>query len=856
LILYISPVETRQNQYKGEQEIFLSFRYIGGVSSVISAYTFEEKIYLPVNELFNLLLIYSQVNVSQLSISGFYLDSKDTYLLDLKNGRAEFNSIIVPLNASNYLIKELDFYLEPWVFEELFNLKFSVDPGDLVLHLQTSDILPIVDKEKRKRSGKQIDKAKSRDLEEIRQFKNLDRHLLSGGYLDYSSFSNFSNGGLVNNLNLSAGGEVFFGETRGNLALIQSPVSSQATFSNLRWRYVFMENPLITEISAGNHFTSGLGRHKYNGVKISNEPVNPPQSFDRYVIDDFTVSEAEIELYQNGKLVDITLSDAQGYYRFEIPLNYGSSDIKIKIYGPSGEIIESDRRIRVPFNFVPTKKTFYNLEVGQMRNDSYHDKTHRYLNTNIAFGINNNLTSRLGLQYHRSDNNKKPIVYNSLSARLATHYLLNSLYAINSFSRFSLQGNFSSGRIFNILFSNYTSQGYFNPASLAQSLNANVYYPFRLASQSHSFRFSLDNQQFFDREQQTRINIDLSTTIRKMRVKVGYKESVPGKIFADFGKNGNFTVSSVYSVPKRSSIKKLARGMYVRAEYQHSFVDNSPRLIGLQLVQDIKRWGKINFATHYNFPIKSYSAEIGFTYDFDLFRSSTKTRRVGGETSYLQTFRGSIGYDKNYNDFLFNSYHQVGRTSVSARMFLDENNSGSFDEGESILPGNALKIKKTSTRGILKNDIPRFTQLLPYKKYTFYFDESRIPNPMLSPTYKEFTFISDPNQYSKLDVPLRMTGIIDGKVYIDRGNGKVPLGGLRILLEGKTDDFQMVLKTFSDGSYYAMAIPPGNYDLSIDESQLQFLNAASIPQKINIKVQAKKDGDLIEGLEFILEPKN
>jgi len=808
------------------------------------------------------LLIYYQVDISKLSVNGYFLDPGRNYSLDLRNNSAQSESIRFDLSASNYLVKELDFYLEPWVFDELFGLEFSVNSSDLVLQLKTSDILPVVSKQQRDRARQKIGKATTDENKDIKSFKKMDRHLLSGGYLDYSSFSTRANGNLDNSLNLSAGGEAMFGETNASLLLVGSSDNFQATVSDFRWRYVILDSPWITEVSTGEHYSAGLSKNKYKGVKISNESINPLQSFDLFVVEGFAkdnsviISDAEVELFQNGRLVDFTKSDAQGFYRFEVPLNYGVSDIKIKIYGPSGELIENDQTIKVPFNFLPEGMTNYNVEIGKMGNDISFNSSHDYFNVNSAVGIKNNLTTRFGLQYHESENDKKPLLYNSLSARAANDYLINYEWASRSFSRFSIQGNFRTGTSFNVLYANYYSTGYLNQASLDRSINSNIYYPFYFASKAHSMRMSIDYQDFRDRSPQTFVTFDFGSAIKKVRVKLGYRESIIDNNIFNIGENGSMAVSGTYSVPRRVEIHKYIRGLYIRSEYQHNFLNNTPKILGFQLVKEVKRSGRFNFGFIRDFAMKSSRVEIGLTYDFDQVRSSTRIRQNAGNTSISQSIRGSVGFDNYYKDILLDSRHQVGRSGVSVRMFLDENDSDTYDEGEQVLPGNALKIKKSSARGSIKNDIPRFTQLLPYKKYTFYLDESRILNPMLSPTYKEFTFVTDPNQYSRMDVPLRMTGIIDGKVYINRGSGNAPLAGLRVVLKNKSGNFEKVLKTFSDGSFYAMEIPPGEYELFVDKTQIQFLNATCSPEVIKTKVLAKKDGDFVEGLKFVLKSKN
>jgi len=81
----------------------------------------------------------------------------------------------------------------------------------------------------------------------------------------------------------------------------------------------------------------------------------------------------------------------------------------------------------------------------------------------------------------------------------------------------------------------------------------------------------------------------------------------------------------------------------------------------------------------------------------------------------------------------------------------------------------------------------------------------------------------------------------------------LPISGLRIHVKAVEGTYESTLRTFADGSYYSMEIPPGDYEAWVDESQLEFLGVNSEPGKIEFTVTASADGDFVEGLDFILK---
>jgi len=60
------------------------------------------------------------------------------------------------------------------------------------------------------------------------------------------------------------------------------------------------------------------------------------------------------------------------------------------------------------------------------------------------------------------------------------------------------------------------------------------------------------------------------------------------------------------------------------------------------------------------------------------------------------------------------------------------------------------------------------------------------------------------------------------------------------------------LRTFTDGGFYAMNVAPGIYTLTVDPSQLQFLQAVQKDGPLSVTVHHTPQGDIIENLEIAL----
>jgi hypothetical protein len=133
-------------------------------------------------------------------------------------------------------------------------------------------------------------------------------------------------------------------------------------------------------------------------------------------------------------------------------------------------------------------------------------------------------------------------------------------------------------------------------------------------------------------------------------------------------------------------------------------------------------------------------------------------------------------------------------------------------------------------------------------------NRNAIANPTLVPLKTEFSFITDPNQFKRIELPFYRGGIVDGKVYIDKPTGMQGQGGLRLMIKGVNSTYEETVRTFSDGGFYAMDIPPGKYTLEVDQTQLGFLMVSNPQGVLNFEIQALSQGDYVEGIQIHLIP--
>lgn len=836
-----------------EEEVYLSLRYNGIIDEIIVAYYDGETFFLPLTELFDIFAINYEPDPSSFSVKGYYLKEDNRYNIDFSRFYAEVGGQVWTLKAQDFRVKEIDYYLTPNLFREIFGLGVDVDISRLTIRLEAPEDLPIISRYSR------------RHKEELRQRYNptaTDENYdllygrqpsrADGAFLDYSAYTAISENNKYFNLNLGLGGEVLFGDIQGNILSTMNRSDGSLSTSDLRWRYVDESQPWYSTVTVGQQSTVGLLNQTYQGVQVTNEPLVPKRSYDSYVLDGITEPEAEIELYQDSRLVDVIKADDVGYYRFMVPLSYGQSNFKIRIFARQGRIIELDRKVQIPFSFLPVNEVRYQVGAGRLASqDLPWSKQREVISGGVNMGLKNWLTGGIGAEYIEGNNQDKPVFFSKLSSRLSSDILVGFDAVFDNYYKLTVRRMGANGSSFNTDYTYYDNQSLYNVRGYVHQFTSNYFQPFSYGAMRFTGRGTF-SWSHLPGEDIMNYSVDVTQFIKGFRLQYGLKER---HSFSSSGhvNSSDLRLGTVYIIPRNPMMHPLIRGTYLRSDLSFSTRVGQFDEWRFQYIKQFSSRLKAQSLMSFDLMRGTKYFEVGVSWDLDALRSTTSVRTIRSTPSFIQTVRGSVGWDRNNNDILFDNRQQVGRSGVTVRMFVDDDNSGTYDEGEELLPGNALTIERSSSRQVSKNGVTRMTQLQPYRRYNFKVNEARVNNPMLVASHKTFSIVTDPNRYKQLDVPFFTTGVIDGRVDKRQDGELVPISGLRVHIRAVEGDFEKTVRTFGDGSFYSMEIPPGRYGIYVDDAQLVFLRAISVPASQTFTVQPSAEGDYVEGLNFILE---
>jgi len=844
-----------------DQEVFLTFRYQNLISEYIIAYYRDGEFFLPQHELFSALSLESNIDPAANRISGQFMELGE-YAIDLERLTATLANREIELTADDFILTELDIFLHPDIFRDLFELDFYVDFNNLRLQLTSAQTLPVEtrrDRERQRQRALRTQPDPFGDFYDLRYDRN--RQIFNAGFLDYNFSANISEGNNSYLYNTGIGMEVLGGDLQGNIFGNWSHQASSLRSNNLRWRYALEDRNWLTQITTGQTVSHGLLQSAYSGIQLTNEPIEPRFLFDDYAFTGTTAPESEVELYRNNVLIDYQRADEFGNYRFQVPLTYGTSQFDVRTYSPTGQVSQQLTRMQVPFSFVPPGEINYSIDAGRLDNP-IPGTTDRGLlaKGHVRTGISNRLSAQGGVEYYEFfHDNGLPTFSTSLTGRISTNYLVTVEAASQAFYRVNAGVIYPSSASFDINYTHFTRQGgVYNPGRNLNNLRVNIFTPFEIGNLPFFFRATMNR----DEREMTEIyryNLNMSTRINRFNFRLGYRDTQLGRFSAQTTPLARLNATTTYTVPRSRNMPNILRGTLLRVRTNYATGMNQFEDIEFQASRSILQRGRLQLTAGRNFLGDFNYASASLSIDFDSFRSNSIARSTRDRSSLTQSVRGSVGYDSGNQRVVTGNRQQVGRSAVAVRMFVDNNNSGEFNDGDELIEETAIRIERAGSAVRTEKGITYLSQLQPYRQYNMTVNKSAIRNPLLVPLVESFSFVTDPNQYKILDIPLYMSGVIEGQVLREAGDAAMGVAGLRLILEQTdnpegTDPYRAEFRTFSDGSFYAYEVHPGKYQLQVDPAQLELLNAVAEPGILEFEIEASSEGDYIDDLIIIIRP--
>ena len=814
-------------------------------------YGSNKLLFVNVEDLFNTLDIQCVPLKDGNSLSGFIEKESQIYTIDLNTRQIKIGNKIIAVK--NGLTKEQgSLYMESSLFAEAFGIILTFNYRALTIMLKSNFELPILKQLRIEKLRKNVSKVKGEVIADTIVKRNY--HFLKPGNMNYSvgSYQTW-NGPTNHQLSLGVGTELLYGE-----ADVMVNYYTQYKFDDRNlfylWRWVDNDKSVIKQAQLGKISTQTISfiNSPIVGASIRNTPTTLRKASGYYTITDHTEPDWNVELYINNVLVDYTKADASGTYQFKVPIVYGYTTLKLKFYGPLGEERTEERMINVPYTIMPKGEFEYGLSGGVLQDTL----SSRFGRAEFNYGLTRTFTIGGGAEY--------------LSSIPGSPYIPFATATFQPYSKMTLIGEYNHGvktrGVMNFYFTR-DALLVLDYSKFVEGQRATVFNAPEERRVKLSVPFAVKKTTGFVRLDFTQLVYNTFNYNQGSLMLSAYYQMFSANASTQFNWIGNNRINTLTDLALSWRLKK---GFMIRPSAQYNISGGQLNTCKLALEKNIHHG---NFALSYekNVLYNDHFINFNFRYDLPGARTNLSVSHSRSAMMTAESAQGSLAFGGGNGYVYGSSNSSTSKGGLLLYPFLDLNNNNKFDKGEPMVKISNVSIMGGRVIFSEKDSIVRIPDLNAFTTYLVEFQDNDLENIAWRFKKKIYQVLIDPNQFKRIDIPVIAVGEVSGMTYLNKEN---TLKGLRRVLvkfykkngkngasgtlsEPDVQDFTKPVAealSESDGYLYYIGLAPGEYVARVDAEQLKNLNMTATPEQVIIRIIQKKEGDIVSGLDFILNP--
>lgn len=818
------------------------------------AYLTRGKIFIPLSETLTAIDFPIQVEPGDGTAEGWFLRESNTFSLDAVRHEVIISGQKKKIPADRIEMHYDDIFVDADLFAEWFPLNVEAKVSNQSVLFFSETPLPIEQKIERQNKQERLQNKQDYAIElPDYPLVNPDYVPIAWPVFDIRLNSTLSSTSTDTSVNTN-GSVLWAGDLGYQSSSIFFSGDDNQGLSNVRMQFgrsdpdgKLISGLDLTEYEFGDVFTEQVplvasGRSGV-GITLSSFPLERANDFNRVTLRGDIQIDWEVEVYRNDELIAFQQASDDGRYEFiDLPLIGGLNIIKLKFYGPYGEVREEIKRYLVSNQITEPGQTYY--RVGAVANDELvwdvsenssdaPNKGDINVVAQVEHGIMQNFSVDAAVASITSDDTGERREYISVG----TKNTWKGIFATTQFGRafdddglamqFGLDTSLdewslsAEHRQFNDFISDETNTS--NP--IVQTTRFGVNTSFKPDSE-YIPRFLVSGTVQRDKTDNGTVDYDVS---QRLSTFVG-RTSI-SHVF-NYGRSSLNSIEDTLDGSIFTSM--FAEKLSLRGEVGYS-------------VKPIKEFNSISLTSDYRLK-KDVRARFGVnrqlgtsantTYSFGLNRKFEQF--VLGITSSYDTNENlsigmnmslSAGREPRENDWRLTANQLSQDGLVSARVFLDNDQDKAYSEGDVLLEDIGFKKFGGKDRENFTNEegIALITGITGNKITPLEPDPSTFLDPYWLSLEEGYNMLLRPGRTALVEFPLIPTGEVDGTIYLigyDReGNQRVdPVSQTRVqLLDNNNQVVKEEVSAF-DGFYLFTSVPLGAYTVRVASDQLQSLD--------------------------------
>lgn len=846
------------------EELLLSLYVDSHYLSDVFAIKSKQNAQFSLMGLFELIDFPIEVDIDNRIVKGWYLDETRQFSMQLPAegdsvASVSVNQQVLQLSPADYSLMADDIYVAGDVIEDWFDITFDYSFADLKVDISSRSPLPV--QQRLARKNRQLNQVVSGNREAVLPWKESSYQAISSPLVDVQVNAAVTEHNNYQSYSVMGGHDFAFltselyasGNSDDPLTDLRLTLSKESATGELLGPLKATEFRVgdITPVNVGVDSTLGLSR----GVTLTNDKTGVSANNRTINLSGDIQPGWDIELYQNGLLIDQALSLQDGRYEFnDIELLYGDNQFEMIAYGPQGQVKTETKQVYVDSNKLKARESSYSVSVAEVgkslsgiSSTPIDDETGWVLSSTYEYGLTDWASFNFGVQEQLSEQDTSIDTYAiGGNFNLFDRFLFDADYQLKGHqdSTFVLSGRTQVGD---------------QSLSMRYRVSENT---LEDLSQWQQTEYNFDHSGFMFKHSPYRLNY--RNHWRQTQTSNGAKHDEFGNLLAMNTPWANINNQLTWYAGHASNEVDLDDTLTGQLQLQKSFGWAFSRI---KLDYFIKPEAEVaRFSTELSIPINAnlqselevdyypitdlLSSSASLSWQHDAFSlNSTVSYDNSGDWSLGLYGRFSFGYEPETEQVFMSSRSLSGAGALMVRVFEDDNLNGRFDAGEAVIEGARVKGVQQYRYGTSNQDgVAILTSMSNQKRTDIVLDQRSLGDPFLIPSIPGVSVTPRRGHIQILDFPVVNAAEVEGTVYVREADGTESVAPYATVnLVNGQGDIVATTETEFDGYYLFTDLIPGDYQLSVDTS---YLHRKKLRGEPTLAITLQNNGDVMNGADF------
>lgn len=829
------------------------------LEDVLPAYQRKDFLLVPIGYMSEILDLAVEVDIGSGIAKGFVLKEANTFYLDAARGEVIIKGVSQTYNKSLVYVLDDDIYIDGSLISKWFDISIDTNLFASIITFKSVEPFPFIVRMQRE---EKIAKSRARLNADVPyypyHYEPYD--MLSVPFIDqtFESTNRYGDFGSTNTFNSRT---YMSADLLGMSSSLYLFASEDDVLDDFRFTLGKKdpEKELLgfaraSEYAIGHVLEPRLKNitipgDQEPGALISNFPLNQQAEYDRHRFIGNLLPGWEVELYHNDRLIGYQSVAVDGQYDFEdVPILFGRNYFRLVFYGPQGQVREQEQIFELGESLTKKGQHLYRVlatdnEQGGSRATAQYDigLTDRISASFIGASVPLDVTASTVEQHSYAQVGLRGF-WESFFVTFDVIDDLDGGEAVN----FDLQTGFGGTVIkFNhTILNHFFSEQYQLSAqefkddteiridtTIPPSFLPRI--PFSLELRMSDFESGNDRNELINLLSLQTYGLSLSNQLTYVENSAAANYFIGAFGLSSYIQGTGIRGTVNYAIQPIDEVTSVDITVRPRLYKQYQFTYG----LNHSLLEDLTQ-----VSASASKAIGKYNLSLGVRYNTDDVYSLDARFSIG------------IGREPREKRWESNALAIAGRGSVSARVFLDNDQDGLFSEGDEPIEDIGFTLnggyEKTRTD---ENGIAYITGIPEHRPVNIAVNKSTISDPLLTAALDGMRIVPRPGQAMQLDFPIFTSGEIDGTVYLVKDGRSIGAGRVKVEVVDESGRVVRTSTTEYDGFYVVSNIPLGSYSVRVSPDQMSELGLQA-EGDLSLSITSKEQFQ--SGVDFNLSIKN